>query len=75
MSFSNLMSGAECSTSANPLSQFSKHVSQDKSLQRDRFVPGTAAGAASGMRADVPLAAQDRTVALSSSPSILIILR
>ncbi len=29
--------GAECSTSGNPLSQFSKHVQDDKSLQRDRL--------------------------------------
>jgi len=60
MSFSNLMNGAECSTSANPLGQFSKHVGQDKSVQRDRFVPGL--GPAQGMRADVPMSAQDRKV-------------
>jgi len=39
MSWSTLMSGAECSTSSNPLNQMSKHVGQDKSLQRDRFAP------------------------------------
>ena len=54
------MSGAECSTSSNPLSQFAKHVGQDKSLQRDRFVPG--AGPAQGIRGDVPLSVQDRKV-------------
>jgi hypothetical protein len=71
MSFSNLMSGAECSTSANPLGQFSKHVGQDKSLQRDRFVPGTAP--AGGMRSDVPLSAQDRKVACRYPRCMLII--
>jgi peroxin-5 len=60
MSFSNLMSGAECSTSTNPLNQFSKHVGQDKSLQRDRFVPGV--GPNQGMRTDAPMSAQDRKV-------------
>ncbi|KAL8644652.1 MAG: hypothetical protein Q9210_007145 [Variospora velana] len=32
------LGGAECSTAGNPLSQFTKHVQDDKSLQRDRFV-------------------------------------
>lgn len=35
MSF--LGGGAECSTSGNPLSQFQKHVQDDKQLQRDRL--------------------------------------
>lgn len=35
MSFMN--SGAECSTSRNPLAQFTKHTGEDRSLQRDRF--------------------------------------
>ena len=29
---------ASCSTGVNPLNQFSKHVQDDKSLQRDRLV-------------------------------------
>ncbi|KAL8762299.1 MAG: hypothetical protein Q9184_001668 [Pyrenodesmia sp. 2 TL-2023] len=32
------LGGAECSTAGNPLSQFTKHVQDDKSLQRDRIV-------------------------------------
>ncbi|KAM7193744.1 peroxisomal targeting signal 1 receptor encoded by the pex5 protein [Rhypophila sp. PSN 637] len=36
MSF--LGGGAECSTAGNPLSQFTKHVQDDKSLQHDRLV-------------------------------------
>ncbi|TVY24602.1 Peroxisomal targeting signal receptor [Lachnellula hyalina] len=34
----SFMGGAECSTAGNPLSQFTKHVQDDKSLQRDRLV-------------------------------------
>ncbi|CCA73009.1 related to PEX5-peroxisomal targeting signal receptor [Serendipita indica DSM 11827] len=41
MSFSTLISGAECATSSNPLSQVLKHTDVDNSLQRDRIgVPG-----------------------------------
>ncbi len=39
----SFLGGAECSTAANPLSQFTKHVQDDKSLQRDRLV-GTGPG-------------------------------
>lgn len=62
MSFNNLMSGAECSTSTNPLNQFSKHVGQDKSLQRDRFIPGITPN--QGMRGDTPISSQDRKVSI-----------
>ncbi|KAJ9130242.1 Peroxisomal targeting signal 1 receptor encoded by the pex5 protein [Pleurostoma richardsiae] len=34
----SFLAGAECSTAGNPLSQFSKHVQDDKSLQRDKFL-------------------------------------
>ncbi|ERS95991.1 hypothetical protein HMPREF1624_07526 [Sporothrix schenckii ATCC 58251] len=34
----SFMGGAECSTAGNPLSQFTKHVQDDRSLQRDRLV-------------------------------------
>jgi peroxin-5 len=34
----SFLGGPECSTGANPLSQFSKHVQDDNSLQRDRLV-------------------------------------
>ncbi|BFZ62016.1 Peroxisomal membrane signal receptor PTS1 [Saitoella coloradoensis] len=61
MSFSSLLSGAECSTSANPLAQFSKHAAQDTSLQRDRMVGGQQAQRLGGMRsAQAPMAVQDR---------------
>lgn len=34
----SFLGGAECSTAGNPLTQFTKHVQDDKSLQRDRLV-------------------------------------
>lgn len=34
----SFLGGPECSTAGNPLSQFTKHVQDDKSLQRDRLV-------------------------------------
>lgn len=34
----SFLGGAECSTGGNPLNQFTKHVQDDKSLQRDRLV-------------------------------------
>lgn len=34
----SFLGAAECSSAANPLSQISKHVQSDKSLQRDRLV-------------------------------------
>ena len=33
----SFLGGAECSTASNPLSQFTKHVQDDHSLQRDRL--------------------------------------
>lgn len=41
-------SGAECSTSRNPLAQFTKHTSEDRSLQHERF--GPSAPQQAGMR-------------------------
>ncbi len=42
--------GAECSTAGNPLSQFSKHVQDDKSLQRDRLASRGPNGSLTGFR-------------------------
>ena len=44
------LGGAECSTAGNPLSQFTKHVQDDKSLQRDRLVGRGPGGLQEGMR-------------------------
>ncbi|KAF2035743.1 TPR-like protein [Setomelanomma holmii] len=46
----SFLSGAECSTGANPLSQFTKHVQDDKSLQRDRLVGRGPGGLQESMR-------------------------
>ncbi|KAH6637898.1 hypothetical protein C7974DRAFT_332626 [Boeremia exigua] len=46
----SFLGGAECSTGANPLSQFTKHVQDDKSLQRDRLVGRGPGGMQEGMR-------------------------
>lgn len=46
----SFLGGAECSTGANPLSQFSKHVQDDKSLQRDRLVGRGPGGLQESMR-------------------------
>ncbi|KAF2277476.1 TPR-like protein [Westerdykella ornata] len=46
----SFLGGAECSTAANPLSQFTKHVGDDKSLQRDRLVGRGPGGLQESMR-------------------------
>jgi peroxin-5 len=64
MSFLN--SGPECSTGANPLAQFSKHVQDDNSLQRDRLV-GPGAGLQEGMRTQQVGPGQDAVSIILSS--------
>lgn len=46
----SFLGAAECSTAGNPLSQFTKHVQDDKSLQRDRLVARGPGGMQEGMR-------------------------
>jgi hypothetical protein len=46
----SFLGGAECSTAGNPLSQFTKHVQDDKSLQRDRLVGRGPGGSVQGLR-------------------------
>lgn len=46
----SFLGGAECSTAGNPLSQFTKHVQDDKSLQRDRLIGRGPGGMQEGMR-------------------------
>ncbi|TIA69197.1 TPR-like protein [Aureobasidium pullulans] len=48
----SFLGGAECSTAGNPLSQFTKHVQDDKSLQRDRLV-GRGPGGMESMRSQM----------------------
>ncbi|KIW56819.1 hypothetical protein PV05_05440 [Exophiala xenobiotica] len=46
----SFLGGAECSTAGNPLTQFTKHVQSDNSLQRDRLVGRGSGGLEEGMR-------------------------
>ncbi|KAJ5425259.1 hypothetical protein N7465_000329 [Penicillium sp. CMV-2018d] len=55
----SFLGGAECSTAGNPLSQFTKHVQDDKSLQRDRLV-GRGPGMQEGMRSQNIMGEQDQ---------------
>ncbi|KAJ6103389.1 hypothetical protein N7486_005816 [Penicillium sp. IBT 16267x] len=55
----SFLGGAECSTAGNPLTQFTKHVQDDKSLQRDRLV-GRGPGMQEGMRSHGMMSAQDQ---------------
>lgn len=55
----SFLGGPECSTAGNPLSQFTKHVQDDKSLQRDRLV-GRGPGMQEGMRSHSMMGGQDQ---------------
>lgn len=55
----SFLGGAECSTGSNPLSQFTKHVQDDKTLQRDRLVGQGPAGLQSGFRSQRDGPSQD----------------
>ncbi|KAG6007291.1 hypothetical protein E4U54_000037 [Claviceps lovelessii] len=55
----SFMGGPECSTAGNPLSQFQKHVQDDKTLQRDRLVGRGPGGQMGGFRSQAPNAPQD----------------
>lgn len=46
----SFLGGAECSTAGNPLTTFTKHVHDDKSLQRDRLVGRGPGGMQESMR-------------------------
>ncbi|KAI9870799.1 MAG: Peroxisomal membrane signal receptor PTS1 [Pleopsidium flavum] len=55
----SFLGGAECSTAGNPLTQFTKHVQDDKSLQRDRLVGRGPEGIQEGMRSQGIVGGQD----------------
>ncbi|OJJ46099.1 hypothetical protein ASPZODRAFT_152330 [Penicilliopsis zonata CBS 506.65] len=56
----SFLGGAECSTAGNPLTQFTKHVQDDKSLQRDRLVGMGPGGLQEGMRSRAMMGGQDQ---------------
>lgn len=53
-------SGAECSSSRNPIAQFTKHTSEDRTLQHERFGPGGAANPATMRASNQPMNMADR---------------
>lgn len=55
----SLLGGAECSTAGNPLTQFTKHIQDDKSLQRDRLVGRGPGGVQGGLRSSGLVGGQD----------------
>ncbi|KAI5294104.1 Peroxisomal membrane signal receptor PTS1, partial [Ascosphaera atra] len=55
----SFLGGPECSTQGNPLTQFTKHVQDDKSLQRDRLA-GHGPGMQEGMRSRGIMGGQDQ---------------
>ena len=58
----SFLGGAECSTAGNPLSQFTKHVQDDKSLQRDRLVGTGPNGVQEGFRSQMGGQVQDEVL-------------
>ena len=63
----SFLGGAECSTAGNPLSQFTKHVQDDKSLQRDRLIGRGSAALQESFRTQQNGASQDEVGFRSSS--------
>ncbi len=63
----SFLGGAECSTAGNPLSQFTKHVQDDKSLQRDRLVGRGPGGLQEGLRSQRIGGGQDKVCSYHQS--------
>ncbi|KAM0330049.1 hypothetical protein ACHAQA_004220 [Verticillium albo-atrum] len=68
----SFLGGAECSTAGNPLSQFQKHVQDDKQLQRDRLSQRGPNGLAGGFRSGGGSAQQDEMMNgfLNNNPNL-----
>ena len=64
----SFLGGAECSTAGNPLSQFQKHVQDDKTHQRDRLVNRGPNGALNGFRSTPAGPSQDDVRTTTSPP-------
>ncbi|KAI9857339.1 MAG: Peroxisomal membrane signal receptor PTS1 [Vezdaea acicularis] len=67
----SFLGGAECATGANPLAQFTKHVQDDKTLQRDRLVGQDSGGIQGGIRSNGVIGQQDQMMEEFSKPAIL----
>jgi peroxin-5 len=63
----SFLGGPECSTAGNPLTQFSKHLQDDKSLQRDRLASGRTGQSFESMRTQGPAGQSDQVGRLASS--------
>ena len=66
----SFLGGAECSTAGNPLSQFTKHVQDDKSLQRDRLVGRGPGGLQESFRSQANRSSQDEVIYLYTTAQI-----
>lgn len=66
----SFLGGAECSTGANPLAQFSKHTQDDHSLQRDRLVGRGPGGMQESMRTQQMGPGQEG-VSVTAQPAVL----
>ena len=62
----SFLSGPECSTAGNPLTQFTKHVQEDKTLQRDRLVGLPTGAQYESMRTQRPMGQQDQVPSSSA---------
>lgn len=56
----SFLGGAECSTAGNPLTQFTKHVQNDNTLQRDRLVGRGPGGLEESMRSRIAANGSDQ---------------
>ncbi|RIA91831.1 hypothetical protein C1645_766674 [Glomus cerebriforme] len=50
MAFQSMVTGAECATGSNPMSQIMKQFTDDRSLQKDTFIPSTERADSSSFR-------------------------
>lgn len=63
----SFLGGAECSTAGNPLTQFTKHVQGDTSLQRDRMVGNAPGQMGESMRSRVAPNGSDQVGTLTAN--------
>ena len=64
----SFLGGPECSTAGNPLTQFTKHVQNDNTLQRDRLVGRGPGGLEEGMRSRIAPNTSDQVSTVACFP-------